>query len=178
MPTPMPMPTPVQSLFASGWVAAVVVVLDVADVDVEVLGAVDASLLLSVVVFAALALVVLDERVDDALEDDVLEDGGFDDDDEDDKLGELDGEDDEVDKVEDDPLEDSVDELLEADEVEVVVVGEEDEELVCTIFVCGSAADDSAADDSAVDAAAADDDIGVAREPEAKFQLSDLNSRL
>ena len=114
MPTPTPIPKPVQSLFASEWSSAALVDVTVGNAGVLI---VMTSLLLSVVVAADLILVVLDDRVDDVLGDDVLGDDVLgddvlgddvledfvledvelkDDNSDGDELGELDGEDDEV----------------------------------------------------------------------------------
>jgi len=153
IPTPTPIPKPVQSLFASEWGSAALVNVAVGNAGVLV---VDTSLLLSLVVAADFNLVVLGDRVDDVLGDDVLgdvvlegvvlEDGNSDGD----ELGELDGEDVEVEEVDKESVVDWTDDVLEEDGVEVVVGEEEDEGLVEEI-VEEAAADEAAADDSGRD---------------------------
>ena len=170
IPTPTPIPKPVQSLFASEWGSAALVNVTVGNAGVPV---VDTSLLLSLVVAADFILVVLGDRVDDVLGDDVLGDDVLedfvledvelkDDNSDGDELGELDGEDDEVEEVDEGSVVDWTDDVLEEDGVEVVVGEEEDEELVEEV-VEEVAADDAAADDSGRD--------------DSKSQASAMNNR-
>lgn len=107
IPTPTPIPKPVQFRFASEWGSAALVNITVGNAGVLV---VDTSLLLSLVVAADLILVVLDDRVDDVPGDDVLgdvvlEDLVLEDDDSDGgEIEELNDENDEVEEVDEKPV--------------------------------------------------------------------------